>query len=170
MERPPETRDAPQVASTPANADRPWRGYRLNRCCLRRQHLISNANGSDSCQRCSARCCGGAEAPSLKPQAPSQGRSAEALWRRTQRSELSGQEAKERLTELFNAPVTTTTIENDLLSAADLANVLGHPVLDCLYLAMASREDTYVVAADSRFHTVVDQATTLRGAGRLLGA
>jgi predicted nucleic acid-binding protein len=94
---------------------------------------------------------------------------ANALWRRTHRGEISAEEAKERLTELFNAPVTTATIEDDLLAAADLANVLGHPVYDCLYLAMAIRENTYVVTADSRFHAVVDQSPTLKGAVRLLG-
>lgn len=94
---------------------------------------------------------------------------ANALWRRTQRGEINDEEAKERLTELYNAPVTTTTIEDDLLAAADLANVLGHPVYDCLYLAMAIRENTYVVTADSRFHAAVDRSPTLKGAVRMLG-
>lgn len=95
---------------------------------------------------------------------------ANALWRRTQRAEINGDEARERLSELFNAPVATTTIEDDLLAAADLANGLGHPVYDCLYLAMAIRENTYVVTADSRFHAAVDRSPTLKGAVRLLGA
>ena len=94
---------------------------------------------------------------------------ANALWRRTQRGEINGEEAKERLSELYNAPVTTTTLEDDLLAAADLANVLGHPVYDCLYLAMAIRENTYVVTADSRFHAAVDRSLTLKGAVRMLG-
>ena len=95
---------------------------------------------------------------------------ANALWRRTQRGEISGDEARERLAELFNAPVTTATIEDDLPAAADLANVLGHPVYDCLYLAMAIRENTYVVTADIRFHAVVNRSPTLKGTVRLLGA
>ena len=95
---------------------------------------------------------------------------ANALWRRTQRGEISGDEARERLTELFNAPVTTATIDDDLPAAADLANVLGHPVYDCLYLAMAIRENTYVVTADIRFHAVVNRSPTLKGTVRLLGA
>lgn len=94
---------------------------------------------------------------------------ANALWRRTQRGEISGDEATERLTELFNAPVTTATIEDDLLAAADLANALGHPVYDCLYLAMALRENTYVVTADVRFHAVVDKSSIPQGTVRLLG-
>ncbi len=94
---------------------------------------------------------------------------ANVLRRRTQRGEINDEEAKERLTELYNAPVTTTTIEDDLLAAADLANVLGHPVYDCLYLAMAIRENTYVVTADSRFHAAVDRSPTLKGAVRMPG-
>ncbi|WP_309603818.1 type II toxin-antitoxin system VapC family toxin [Phenylobacterium sp.] len=95
---------------------------------------------------------------------------ANALWRRTQRGEISGEEARERLTELFNAPVTTATIEDDLPAAAALANVLGHPVYDCLYLAMAFRESTYVVTADIRFHAIVNESPTLKGTVRLLEA
>ncbi len=93
---------------------------------------------------------------------------ANTLWKRTRRGELTDEEAKARLLELCNAPVTTTAIEDDLPAAADLANVLGHPVYDCLYLALAIREDTYVVTADRRFHAVVDQSPSTRGAVRLL--
>lgn len=95
---------------------------------------------------------------------------ANALWRRSQRGEISGDEAKERLTELYNAPVTTTAIEDDVLAAADLAHVLDHPVYDCLYLAVAIREHTHVVTADSRFHAAVGRSPTLSGTVQLLGA
>lgn len=94
---------------------------------------------------------------------------ANALWRRTQRGEINGEEARERLSELYNAPVTTCAIEDDLLAAADLAHGLAHPVYDCLYLATAIRENTYVVTADSRFHAAVDRSPTLKGRVRLLG-
>jgi predicted nucleic acid-binding protein len=93
---------------------------------------------------------------------------ANALWRRSQRGEISGHEAAARLAELTNAPVTTTPIETDLAAAAALANTLGHPVYDCLYLALAIREATHVVTADSRFVAAVDLAPELRGAVRLL--
>lgn len=95
---------------------------------------------------------------------------ANALWRRARRGELTGAEARERLGELFNAPVTTTPIENDLLAAAEFAHALGHPVCDCLYLAAAIREDTFVVTADRRFHEAVAQSPTLKESVRLLQA
>jgi predicted nucleic acid-binding protein len=94
---------------------------------------------------------------------------ANALWKRVQRGEISADEAKERLAELYNAPMTTTAIEDDLPAAAELANTLGHPVYDCLYLAAAIRESTYVITADRRFHAVVDQSPGFAGAVRLLG-
>ncbi|MBA3812727.1 MAG: type II toxin-antitoxin system VapC family toxin [Caulobacteraceae bacterium] len=94
---------------------------------------------------------------------------ANALWRRARRGEIGGEEAKERLGELRNAPVTTGAIENDLLAVADLANQLSHPVYDCLYLAMALRESAYVTTADRRFRGAVERSPTLKGAVRLLG-
>ncbi len=95
---------------------------------------------------------------------------ANALWRRSQRGEISGLEAEERLAELFNAPVTAVAIEEDLPAALRLAQALGHPVYDCLYLALALRENTHVVTADARFHAAVQGSPDLAQAVRLLGA
>ncbi len=95
---------------------------------------------------------------------------ANALWRRSQRGEISGLEAEERLAELFNAPVTAVAIEEDLPEALRLAQALGHPVYDCLYLALALRENTHVVTADARFHAAVQGSPDLAQAVRLLGA
>ncbi len=94
---------------------------------------------------------------------------ANVLWRLSRRGELSAEAAKARLSELYNAPVATRALEDDLPTAADLANTLGHPVYDCLYLAMAIRENTYVVTADRRFHSAVDKAPGLQGKVRMLG-
>lgn len=93
---------------------------------------------------------------------------ANALWRRSLRGELSAGEAEERLSELFNAPVTSIPIEDDLSRAAALAQRLGHPVYDCLYLALAVREQTQVVTADRRFWTIAQAAPDLAGRVRLL--
>jgi predicted nucleic acid-binding protein len=94
---------------------------------------------------------------------------ANALWRRARRGEISRDEAMERLSELYNAPVTTTSIEDDLVAAGELANALGHPVYNCVYLALARRENTWVITADRLFHAVVDQSADFRGLVRLLG-
>jgi predicted nucleic acid-binding protein len=93
---------------------------------------------------------------------------ANALWRRNLRGELSAGEAEERLSELFNAPVTSIPIEDDLSMAAALARRLGHPVYDCLYLALAVREQTQVVTADRRFWAIAQAEPDLAGRVRLL--
>lgn len=93
---------------------------------------------------------------------------ANALWRRNLRGELSAGEAEERLSELFNAPVTSIPIEDDLSMAAALAQRLGHPVYDCLYLALAIREQTQVVTADRRFWAITRTAPDLADRVRLL--
>ena len=93
---------------------------------------------------------------------------ANALWRRARRGEMSEAQAKERLTWLCGAPVSAAPIGRDLLAAAGLASALDHPVYDCLYLALAIREDTHVITADHRFHAVVE-ASPMAGRVRLLG-
>jgi predicted nucleic acid-binding protein len=93
---------------------------------------------------------------------------ANALWKRSRRGEISLEEANERLSELFNAPVTAIPIEDDLVEAALLAQRLGHPVYDCLYLALAVREQTQVVTADRRFWAIVQTAPDLAARVRLL--
>ena len=93
---------------------------------------------------------------------------ANALWRRAKRGELQAEEAAEHLSELFNAPVTSIAIEEDLQAAARLAERLGHPVYECLYLALAVREQTQVVTADRRFWAVVQTVPDLADRVRLL--
>ena len=93
---------------------------------------------------------------------------ANALWRRAHRGELSADEAQERLSELFNAPVTAVPIEDDLAVAAALAHRLDHPVYDCLYLALAQRERAQLVTADRRLWAVAQTAPDLAGMVRML--
>lgn len=93
---------------------------------------------------------------------------ANALWRRARSGQITADEAFERLAELLNAPVAATRIEDDLGAAAGLAGRLDHPVYDCLYLALAIREDTHLVTADRRFHAALERAPDLAGRVRLL--
>lgn len=76
---------------------------------------------------------------------------ANALWRSARIGQLTTGEAAERFSELLNAPVASLPIEPHLGSAFDLATAIGHPVYDCLYLALAVHHQTYVVTADRRF-------------------
>ena len=64
---------------------------------------------------------------------------------------LTNDEAAERLSELLNAPVASLAMEPHLDQARKLATEIGHPVYDCLYLALALHHQTHVVTADRRF-------------------
>ncbi len=93
---------------------------------------------------------------------------ANALWRRTEMGEISPDEARERLTELTNAPVSSLVVEPHLAAALTLATELSHPVYDCLYLALAIERDTHVVTADRRFHAASAALPKVAGRVRLL--
>jgi predicted nucleic acid-binding protein len=94
---------------------------------------------------------------------------ANALWRSTRLGQITQDEAAERLAELMNAPVATLAVEPYLGHALDLATAIGHPVSDCLYLALAVRHQTYVVTADRRFASAAN-LPELSGSIRLLSS
>ena len=93
---------------------------------------------------------------------------ANALWKRTQRGEIGANESRALLAELYSAPVTTVPVEADIVSALEIANRLRHPVYDCLYLALAVREQAQLVTADRRFVAAVQGDPALAGLLRLL--
>jgi predicted nucleic acid-binding protein len=74
-----------------------------------------------------------------------------ALRRRARIGDITAEQANARLSVLLNAPVASLPIEPDLERALGLAMEIGHPVYDCLYLAVALRHDTHIVTADRRF-------------------
>jgi predicted nucleic acid-binding protein len=93
---------------------------------------------------------------------------ASALWRRSRLGEIDAAEAGHRLARLQTAPVIAIPIEPDLPDALNLALQLRHPIYDCIYLAAAIREDTYVVTADTRFLSAVSRKRSLKKHVRLL--
>lgn len=93
---------------------------------------------------------------------------ANVLWRRVRIGDITPDEATARLGELRGAPLASLPIEPVLDRALELAIEIGHPVYDCLYVALALRHDTYVVTADRRFAAA--SALTLARRVRLLGA
>lgn len=76
---------------------------------------------------------------------------ANALWRRARSGDITADEARLRFSELLNAPIASLAMEPYLDRAIELATGIGHPVYDCVYLALALRHDTHVVTADRRF-------------------
>ncbi len=91
-----------------------------------------------------------------------------ALWSRARRREISFTDAEDRLRILRSSPIVSTPVEHDLSAALKLANELAHPIYDCLYLALALREETHVVTADRRFAALAAARPDLGGRIRLL--
>jgi predicted nucleic acid-binding protein len=83
---------------------------------------------------------------------------ANALWRRARIGDITAAQAIVRLSDLRKAPVGSLAMEPYLERALEIAIELGHPVYDCLYLALALHYDTHVVTADRRFASVASRA------------
>jgi predicted nucleic acid-binding protein len=91
------------------------------------------------------------------------------LWRRVRIGDLTADEARARLSELMKAPVASLPMEPYLDEGLRLAAELGHPIYDCIYLALALHQNTHVVTADARFAAAVSRPD-LAGRVRLLGS
>ena len=94
---------------------------------------------------------------------------ANALWRHVKLGEITAEQALARVSELVNAPVASLPIEPHVLRALNLATEIGHPVYDCVYLALALYHDTHVITDDRRFAAAAAQPE-LAGRVRLLGS
>lgn len=77
--------------------------------------------------------------------------SANVLWTKALRGELTEAEAAERLALLLEAPLRLIPSKGLLERAQALAFELEHPVYDCVYLALSLDRDTELVTADGRF-------------------
>jgi len=94
---------------------------------------------------------------------------ANVLWRHARIGEITNDEVAALFSELRNAPVASLPIEPCLKPALKLAIEIGHPVYDCIYLALALHHRTHVVTADRRFASAVS-TPALAGTVRLLTA
>ena len=91
------------------------------------------------------------------------------LWRKARTGEITAVQANARLCELLKAPIASLPIEPHLERALGLALVIGHPIYDCIYLALALDHDTHVVTADRRFASAASRPG-IEGRVRLLDA
>ncbi len=94
---------------------------------------------------------------------------ANVLWRKARTGDITAEQASARLSELMNAPVGSLGMEPYLEQALKLAVEIGHPVYDCIYLALALHHRTHVVTADRRFASAAS-TPALAGGVRLLMA
>jgi predicted nucleic acid-binding protein len=76
---------------------------------------------------------------------------ANALWRRILNGELETESRGEPPMALLARVVRTVDETPHLPRALSIAIALGHPVYDCVYLAVAEAYETDLLTADSRF-------------------
>lgn len=75
---------------------------------------------------------------------------ANALWKKTAAEEISAREADAAFDLVRRSGIDLRPTAPLLPHAMDVARRLGHPVYDCVYLALAEREDAAFVTADQR--------------------
>jgi len=75
---------------------------------------------------------------------------ANALWKKTVSREISPAEADRALDLLSESGIDLRPTAPLLTRAMDIARRLNHPVYDCVYLALADREQASFVTADRR--------------------
>lgn len=75
---------------------------------------------------------------------------ANILWKKVRRNELSAEEAAFAGRLLTNADIELVPTRPLMDAAIEIAVLLDHPAYDCLYLALAERNDVTFVTADSR--------------------
>jgi predicted nucleic acid-binding protein len=75
---------------------------------------------------------------------------ANALWRKTTAREISAREADAAFDLVRRSGIDIRPSGPLLPRAMDLARRLDHPVYDCVYLALAEREEASFVTADQR--------------------
>jgi len=78
-----------------------------------------------------------------------------ALWAKVRRREIDEDEAIMALATLSEAPIVLTSMPVVTADGFRLALLLGHPIYDCLYLALALQTQTPLVTADRRFAAAV---------------
>ena len=86
---------------------------------------------------------------------------ANGLWRWARIGALPNRVALERFAALRRAPVALTPTGHLLDRALMLAIEIGHPVYDCVYLALAVSSGAKVVSADRRFVNAVRRHASL---------
>jgi predicted nucleic acid-binding protein len=93
---------------------------------------------------------------------------ANALWAFQRRGGMTADEVQDRLALLVASPVRFASHAQDVDQALSIACRLSHPVYDCVYLALAMREQATMVTADKRFLAAVAAAPEFSGFVRSL--
>jgi predicted nucleic acid-binding protein len=77
------------------------------------------------------------------------------LWRRHRQGELAVAEAREMMLDLRALPIESHGLYALLPLALEIGMAINHSIYDCIYLALADREDCRFVTADRRLRNAV---------------
>ena len=88
-----------------------------------------------------------------------------ALWKRCLKGEATPADMRATLAALDALPLRVESSRRLVMAGGDLAVRLRWPIYDCLYLALADREDCALVTADRKFLDVMANKSSY---GRLL--
>lgn len=82
---------------------------------------------------------------------------ANTFWKKSRRGEITDDEGRRLVADFRCLDIAMVPHEALLPMAFDLGAKAGHPVYDCLYLALAHRSDCWLVTADRRFYQTFAQ-------------
>ncbi len=91
-----------------------------------------------------------------------------ALLNKVRQKHLKKMEAEEIIMKFHTLPISLSPTNRLTSAALVLALDLNQSVYDCLYLALAITQDTYVITADKRLYNTISK-TALREYVRFLG-
>jgi predicted nucleic acid-binding protein len=80
-----------------------------------------------------------------------------AWWKKLRRHEMERTDVEQAVTNLLALGIAWTPSAMLLPSAARLATELGHPVYDCLYLALAVSHTAPIATADKRLRQAAER-------------
>jgi predicted nucleic acid-binding protein len=84
--------------------------------------------------------------------------SSNVLWKKVHRGELTYEEAILAARLLARADIELFSTRNLLETATSLAIDLGHPVYDCIYLALAQKAQWRFVTADKSYLRILNES------------
>jgi predicted nucleic acid-binding protein len=80
-----------------------------------------------------------------------------AWWKKLRRQEMEIADVEQAVTNLLAVGIAWTPAAMLLRSAARLAVDLGHPVYDCMYLALAASHSAALASADERLRRAAER-------------
>jgi len=92
---------------------------------------------------------------------------ASALYSQVRRRNIAANEAKSAFADLLCVPVVTVPVSDLVDDAFNLMLDLGHPIYDCLYLALSIQRGIPLLTADRRLASAAANHPLLSGLTKL---